>query len=649
MSDDKTTDTQSYLHAYRESIDHPQAFWREKAKRLTWFHQPHDIVQQDMKAVDFSWFSGGKLNVTYNCVDRHAARIPDKTAIIWAKNAPGEYEHITFAQLKREVCRVANVLLSLGVKKGDRVCIYLPMVPDLVYTMLACARLGAIHSVVFAGFSADALRSRILDAGAKVLVTANEGLRGDKRVPLKKIADDATDGLDVVEAVLVSRRTDADVPTRQGRDLWLDEAVERHRGTCPAEWMSSEDPLFVLYTSGSTGRPKGVLHTTAGYLLFSALTHEDVFSIRPDDVYCCAADIGWVTGHSYIVYGPLCNATTTVLFESLPTYPDASRYWQMVDDLGVTVLYTSPTALRALLREGDAPVKKHSRKSLRVLGSVGEPINPEVWQWYYDVVGEGRCPIVDTWWQTETGGVAIVPLPGTTPLKPGAAMNPYYGIDPVLVDSEGHVLEGNDVRGNLCLRSAWPGMARTLYGDHERFKQTYYSQYPGLYFTGDGCHRDADGHYWITGRVDDVLNVSGHRLGTAEIESALITHSAVAEAAVVPVPHELKGQAIYAYVVLSAEAKAELPPGDEALKELIGALKETVRHHIGPIATPERIRIVDGMPKTRSGKIMRRILRKIAEGETDKIGDVSTLADPSVVDALLADAGGTAPCLLSED
>jgi acetyl-CoA synthetase len=523
------------------------------------------------------------------------------------------------------------VLLHLGVRKGDRVCIYLPMIPELAYSMLACARIGAIHSVVFAGFSAESLRGRILDAGCKMVITANEGLRGGKRIPLKHTVDQAIEGLDLIEKVLVVRRTEKDVPMTNGRDLWMEEEADRQRSTCPLEWMSSEDPLFTLYTSGSTGKPKGVLHTTAGYLVYAAMTHKYVFDYHPGDIYMCAADIGWVTGHSYILYGPLANGATTVMFESIPTYPDAGRYWRIVDDLGVNIFYTAPTAIRAIARSGDERVKRYSRKSLRVLGSVGEPINPEVWLWYHDVVGEGRCAVVDTWWQTETGGILITPLPGATPCKPGSATLPFFGVRPVIVDDQGKELPGNDVSGNLCLRGTWPGQARTIYGDHRRFKQTYFSQFPGLYFTGDGCRRDIDGYYWITGRVDDVLNVSGHRLGTAEVESALVAHDAVAEAAVVGFPHEIKGTGIYAYVHVTPDYES----WEE--EELVGALKEQVRHAIGPIATPDRIQVVSGLPKTRSGKIMRRILRKIAAGEYEELGDITTLADPSVVEKLVDD------------
>ncbi len=613
-----------YHERYAASIADPASFWQEEAKALDWFRPADEVMHFDPFTGDISWFRGGQLNACYNCVDRHAIRTPDRTALIWAANAPGEYSHISFRELLQRVSRFANLLKELGVRKGDRVCLYLPMIPELAVAVLACARIGAVHSVVFAGFSSEALRDRILDARSSVLVTANEGLRGDKVIPLKAIVDRAIEGLALVKHVLVARRTGTEVPMEHGRDQWLDPELARQRPYCPVEWMDAEDPLFILYTSGSTGKPKGVLHTTGGYLLYAARTFHYVFDAKETDVHFCAADIGWVTGHSYILYGPLCNAVPSVIFESIPTFPDASRYWQVVDDLGATTLYVAPTALRALMRFGDGPVTRTSRSSLRILGSVGEPINPEVWRWFHDVCGDKRCAVVDTWWQTETGGVLLSALPGATPVEPGSASLPLFGVRPVIVDDAGVELLGNDVSGKLCIAGSWPGQARTIFGDHGRFVETYFATYPGYYLTGDGCRRDANGNYWITGRVDDVLNVSGHRLGTAEVESALVAHPAVVEAAVVGYPHALKGTGIRAYVVTRPDEEVTVPD-----------LQAQVRAAIGAFAVPDQVVIVPGLPKTRSGKIMRRILRKIAEGETREFGDLATLADPDVVGQIL--------------
>ncbi len=628
------TTLDEYRAAHARSLADPDGFWAEEAQVLEWFHPFAQVLDADLDEVDFSWFGHGRLNAAYNCVDRHARTTPDKVAIRWVGNEPGEGKDLTYRALKHQVARFANVLKEHGVRRGDRVCIYLPMIPEAAVAMLACARIGAIHSVVFGGFSADSLRDRILDAGCKVLITADEGPRGAKRVHLKQLADQAIGGLDQITSVLVARRTGAPVPMKAGRDHYLDVELARQRSTCPVEWMSAEDPLFVLYTSGSTGKPKGLLHTTGGYLVHAASSFQRIFAIQPDDVFFATADIGWITGHTYVVYGPLASGATIVMYEGVPNYPDPGRLWQIVDQTGATVLYTAPTALRALIQAGDDWVKRSSRQSLRLLGTVGEPINPEVWTWYHEVVGEGRCGIVDTWWQTETGGAMITPLAGITPTKPGSATLPYLGIEPLLVDDDGRRIDGNAVSGNLCVGKPWPGQARSIWGDHSRYRETYFARFPGLYFTGDGCTRDADGYYWITGRVDDVLNVSGHRLGTAEIESALVAHEAVAEAAVVGFPHDIKGTGICAYVAVRGGQR------DDEAAELAGALKEQVRQAIGAIAAPDRIVVVTGLPKTRSGKIMRRILRKLAAGQTTDLGDLTTLAEPSVVDDIIATLAG---------
>ena len=617
-----------YNKLYAESIDNNAQFWEKQARKLLrWQHDFQNVKDCDLNEGMISWFLGGKLNASENCVDRHVRHKGEKTAIIWEANEPGEHKEITYRELQREVSRMANVLRHHGIGKGDRLALYMPMIPEAVYAMLACARIGAVHSVVFAGFSAESLRERINDAKCKAVITANEGVRGKRTIPLKRTVDEAVMGCPSVEHVFVAKRTETKVAFHPQRDIWLDEAMDAERPYCPIVHCDSEDTLYLLYTSGSTGKPKGMAHTTAGYLLYAAITHKYVFDYHEDDIFACVADIGWVTGHTYVVYGPLLNGATTVLFESLPNYPDPGRYWEMVERLGITQFYTAPTAIRAIQKEGDEYVKKYDRSSLRVLGTVGEPINPDTWKWYYEVVGEKRCAIVDTWWQTETGGILITPLPAATPAKPGSATLPFFGIEPVLLTPEGEELEGSDVSGLLAVKSPWPGMARTIQGDHQRFMNTYFRKYKGYYLTGDRATRDKDGYYWITGRIDDVLNVSGHRIGSAEVENALVAHPFCAEAAVVGYPHEIKGEGIFAYVIVRN--------GYDSTDELVGELKSEVRHHIGPMATPDEIIITPGLPKTRSGKIMRRILRKIAAKETDDMGDLTALADPSIVDKLI--------------
>jgi acetyl-CoA synthetase len=623
---------QDYQRMYAESIADPERFWGRIGRRIDWVKAYSQVKDCSYAADDchIRWFSDGKLNVASNCLDRHLEARGEKTAIIWEGDDPGQSKYISYRELYERVCQCANALKSLGVKRGDRVTIYLPMIPEIAIAMLACARIGAVHSVVFAGFSSEALGGRIADCDSRLVITADEGVRGGKRVPLKQNVDGALSikGTECVKHVLVVRRTGAPVAMYVPRDQWYDDVVASQSKLCSPEVMDAEDPLFILYTSGSTGQPKGVLHTGGGYLVYASFTHETVFDLRDDDVYWATADIGWVTGHSYIVYGPLANGATTVMFEGVPNYPDSGRFWQVVDKHKVTIFYSSPTAIRSLMREGEKPVKTWSRQSLRLLGSVGEPINPEAWEWYHRVVGDHRCPIVDTWWQTETGGILISPLPGAVDLKPGSATVPFFGVKPAIVDGEGRILEGA-CEGNLVLLDSWPGQMRTVYGDHQRFVDTYFKTFRGMYFTGDGARLDADGYYWITGRVDDVINVAGHRLGTAEIESALVAHADVAEAAVVGFPHDVKGQGIYVYVTLIA--------GIEPSEPLRAELRNWVRREIGPIATPDTIQWAPGLPKTRSGKIMRRILRKIAADEQDQLGDISTLADPSVVEQLVSE------------
>ncbi len=621
-------DETEYNRLYQASIENPESFWAQAGMRLDWF-KPYSKVKDCSWAKDdlhVKWFEDGELNVAYNCIDRHLETRGDETAIIWEGDDPEVSKAITYRQLHEEVCRFSNVLKERGVKKGDRVTLYMPMVPEAAFAMLACARIGVVHSVVFGGFSPEALAGRIRDCASTCVITADEGVRGGKTIPLKANVDLALQKCPDVKTVLVITRTNCQPDMVAGRDVVYEQLAANVSTDCPPEPMNAEDPLFILYTSGSTGTPKGVLHTSGGYLVYAAMTHQYVFDCQPDDIYWCTAEVGWVTGHSYIVYGPLANGATTLMFEGIPTYPDASRFWQVCDKHQVSIFYTAPTAIRALMGAGDNFVTKTDRSSLRLLGSVGEPINPEAWEWYYNVVGETNCPIVDTWWQTETGGIMISPLPGATDLKPGSATKPFFGIDPMLVDADGKELFG-ETSGNLCIRSSWPGQMRSVYGDHQRFVDTYFVTYPGLYFTGDGCRRDADGYYWITGRVDDVLNVSGHRMGTAEVESALVSHPAVSEAAVVGYPHDIKGQGIYAYVSLMQDATES--------DELVAELRKHVRTEIGPIASPDLIQIAPDLPKTRSAKIMRRILRKIAENDFGDLGDTSTLADPSVVDHLI--------------
>ena len=622
-------DDAKYNEMYARSVKDPNGFWAEQASRIDWI-KPFSKVKNtsyDPQNVSIKWFEDGTLNVCHNCVDRHLAKRGGQTAILWEGDDPKEDKKLTYRQLHAEVCRFANVLKARGVKRGDRVTIYLPMIPEAAISMLACARIGAVHSVVFGGFSPDSLAGRIEDCKSTIVVTADEGIRGGRKIPLKANVDAACDKAGGVTTVIVVKRTNAPVAMKSGRDIYYDELVKTVSAECPCEEMGAEDPLFILYTSGSTGKPKGVLHTSAGYLIYTSMTHQYVFDYHDGDIYWCTADVGWVTGHSYIVYGPLCNGAISMMFEGVPNYPTNSRFWEVCDKHKVNTIYTAPTAIRALMQGGNDPVKRTSRKSLRLLGTVGEPINPEAWEWYYHVVGEDRCPIVDTWWQTETGGILITPLPGAIKLKPGSATRPFFGIQPEIVDGEGKTQNGAG-SGNLCIVDSWPGQMRTVYGDHQRFIDTYFKTYPGKYFTGDGCRRDEDGYYWITGRVDDVINVAGHRLGTAEVESALVAHPKVSEAAVVGYPHDIKGQGIYAYVTLMAGEK----PSEDLRKELVG----WVRKEIGPIASPDLIQFAPGLPKTRSGKIMRRILRKIAEDEYGNLGDTSTLADPAVVDDLVS-------------
>ena len=627
---DPSLDLKEYLREYKRSIEDPEDFWNEKASSINWIKKYSKIKESSFNDdVSIKWFSDGSLNVSENCIDRHLKDRGDKVAIIWQGDEPGEHKKITYKELHREVCKLANGLKSLGVKKGDRVTIYLPMIPEAAYAMLACSRIGAIHSVVFGGFAPESLKDRVMDCSSNTIITANEGIRGGKKIPLLSNVREAIQGLEIVKNVIVVNRTNKETAFSD-KEISYTSLVSEQAEACSIVEQNSEDPLFILYTSGSTGKPKGVLHTTAGYLLHASISHRTVFSIKENDIYWCTADVGWVTGHSYIVYGPLCNGSTTLMFEGVPTYPDASRFWEIVDKFNVTIFYTAPTAIRALMGLGDSYVNKASLSSLRILGTVGEPINPEAWNWYYEIIGKKKCPVVDTWWQTETGGILISPIAGTTPLKPGSATLPFFGVNPIIVDNEGNELSG-ECEGNLCITTSWPGMMRTVYRNHKRFVETYFSSFKGKYFTGDGCKRDKDGYYWITGRVDDVINVSGHRLGTAEVESALVLHKKVSEAGVVGYPHDIKGQGIYAYVTLMT--------GEKYTDELKNDLKNWVRSVIGPIATPDIIHWAPELPKTRSGKIMRRILRKVACNEEDSIGDTSTLNEPGVVDILIKNRG----------
>ena len=621
-------DANGYAALYQDSIANPDQFWAEHGKRIDWIKPYSQIsdVSYDAKDLHIKWYADGTLNAAANCLDRHLATRGDQTAIIWEGDEPDQHRHITYRELHEEVCKFANVLKANGAKKGDRITIYMPMIPEATVAMLACARIGAVHSVVFGGFSPDALAGRIQDCDSTMVITADEGVRGGRPIPLKANTDDALANCPDCKTAIVVKRTGGKIDWVDGRDVWYHEAMASASADCPAEEMNAEDPMFILYTSGSTGKPKGVLHTTGGYMVYASMTHQYVFDYHDGDIYWCTADVGWVTGHSYIVYGPLANGAVTLMFEGVPTYPDSSRFWRVVEKHKVNIFYTAPTAIRALMREGDKPVTVCDRSSLRLLGSVGEPINPEAWMWYHNIVGEKRCPIVDTWWQTETGGILITPLPGATATKPGSATNPFFGIQPVLVDGDNNILDGAG-DGNLCIGHSWPGQMRTVYGDHQRFIETYFTTFPGRYFTGDGARRDEDGYFWITGRVDDVLNVSGHRMGTAEVESALVAHPKVAEAAVVGYPHDIKGQGIYAYVTLVADAVAD--------DQLATELRQWTRKEIGPIATPDLLQWAPQLPKTRSGKIMRRILRKIAANEYDQLGDTSTLTDPAVVDDLV--------------